>query len=63
MTSSRGGGFVTVVLALPWRTFVYYCRGVVCVDSLAAYVGGGLVVVAAGVVTVAGGGAMAARSA
>ena len=62
ITSSRSDSFVTVVLALLRRSFVYCGRGVVCEASLEAYVGGGLVAVA-GAAVAAGGGVVAARSA
>ena len=61
ITSSRGGGFVTVVSALLRLLLVYYDRGVVYAPSLEAYVGGGLVV-GSGVAVVAGGDIVTARS-
>ena len=62
ITSSRSSGFVTVVLALLRRSFIYYCRGVVYVAAREAYVGSGLVAVTSAAVA-AGVNVVAARSA
>ena len=61
ITSSRSGGFVTIVSALLRLLLIYYNRGVVYTPSLKAYVGDGLVV-GSGVAVVAGGDIVAARS-